>query len=121
MTLIFTLRQGLRDLHGLNQAAKTDLTKGPLAANGRDAFQPYSCKQGAIMTPFLYEQKRTGLGGIKVYADISGREKEPDLGLFTLRDKSLIFRVFSRAGKRGEGLHRISIPVIFTPAGRLVT
>ena len=58
---------------------------GALVAIGRDANLPYFAKQGNIMPYFPHEQKRKANQGLPGVSDFTEKEKEPNLGLFSLR------------------------------------
>lgn len=65
--------------------AKTGSVKMPLKAVIRGAILPHFGKRGVLMAYFPRELKRCILRGFPVLSRNEGREKEPDLGLFSLR------------------------------------
>jgi len=81
---------------------KTARFKGPYKPLGEVQFCRILAKKGANCRYSPQEQKRAVLRGFPVLTNVSGRQKEPEMGLFFLKIETLLFPVSSMEDKWGR-------------------
>jgi hypothetical protein len=89
-------------------------------AYGRGANLPYFGKQGNILPYFSHEPKRNSIWGFPRVSNMAEREKEPNLGLFSLMYDTLKIQESLVRNLQKHPLNDMKCPPTFFKERRLL-